>query len=82
MPIGEKLFEEDGQAMGFKIAKVHPVEGTTMEVSAASILRDSDDFRAVKSVLETDFRAVKSVLETEFDPQTQKVHTVGYEWKS
>ena len=30
MALGEKLFEESGNVQGFKVAKVHPVEGTTM----------------------------------------------------
>jgi hypothetical protein len=32
MALGEKLFEETGKVVGFKVTKVHPVEGTTMEV--------------------------------------------------
>jgi hypothetical protein len=30
MALGEKLFEESGNVQGFKVTKVHPVEGTTM----------------------------------------------------
>jgi hypothetical protein len=33
MALGEKLFEESGNLTGFKVTKVHPVEGGTMEVS-------------------------------------------------
>ena len=34
MALGEKLFEESGKVVGFKVTKVHPVEGMTMEVSS------------------------------------------------
>jgi len=34
--LGEKLFDEAGRILGFKITRVHPVEGTTMEISIAS----------------------------------------------
>jgi hypothetical protein len=33
MAFGEKLFEENGKVVGFKVTKVHPVEGMTMEIS-------------------------------------------------
>ena len=36
MALGEKLFEESGNVTGFKVTKVHPTEGVTMEVSFAS----------------------------------------------
>jgi len=36
MGSGDKLFDEAGRILGFKITKVHPVEGTTMEISFAS----------------------------------------------
>jgi hypothetical protein len=36
MALGEKLFEESGNLTGFKVTKVHPTEGVTMEVSFAS----------------------------------------------
>ena len=39
MALGEKLFEESGNVLGFKVTKVHPVEGTTMEVSFSSELK-------------------------------------------
>jgi hypothetical protein len=39
MALGEKLFEESGNVTGFKVTKVHPVEGVTMEVSFTSEIR-------------------------------------------
>ena len=39
MALGEKLFEESGNVVGFKVTRVHPVEGTTMEVSFNSELK-------------------------------------------
>jgi hypothetical protein len=33
MALGEKLFEESGNVTGFKVTKVHPIEGVTTEVS-------------------------------------------------
>jgi hypothetical protein len=30
MGLGEKLFEESGDITGFKVTKVHPVEGVTI----------------------------------------------------
>jgi hypothetical protein len=36
MALGEKLFEESGNVTGFKVTKVHPIEGVTMEVSFTS----------------------------------------------
>jgi len=50
MPIGEKLFEEDGQATSFKIVRVHPVEGTTTEVSAAFDLKGFGRFPSGKEM--------------------------------
>jgi hypothetical protein len=34
--LGEKLFEESGEITGFKITRVNPVDGVTMEVSSTS----------------------------------------------
>ncbi len=34
MVLGEKLFEESGEITGFKLTKVHPIEGVTTEVSS------------------------------------------------
>jgi hypothetical protein len=139
MPIGEKLFEEDGQATGFKILKVHPVEGTEMEISAAFDVKGYGRFPSGKEmgsgtlvhyphgITQAHFHGnlitpegdqilwwaqekgrfgedgkmrgvalvsfytssqkhawlnnLIALLETEFDPKTQKVKTVGYEWK-
>ncbi|HKU50314.1 MAG TPA: hypothetical protein VJP79_10210 [Nitrososphaera sp.] len=39
MVLGEKLFEETGKTINIKIVKVHPVEGTTMEVTFVSELK-------------------------------------------
>jgi len=39
MALGEKLFEESGNITSFKITRVHPIEGTTMEVSFTSEIR-------------------------------------------
>ena len=39
MALGEKLFEESGNVLGFKVTRVHPVEGTTMEVSFTSEIK-------------------------------------------
>jgi hypothetical protein len=50
MALGEKLFEESGNVLGFKVTKVHPVEGTTMEVSLASELKGFDKFPSGRNV--------------------------------
>jgi hypothetical protein len=34
MALGEKLFEESGDITGFKVTKVHPIEGVTIEAKA------------------------------------------------
>lgn len=39
MALGEKLFEESGEITGFKITKVHPIEGVTTEVSFTSEIK-------------------------------------------
>lgn len=36
MALGEKLFEESGNITGFKVTKVHPIEGVTIEASFTS----------------------------------------------
>lgn len=36
MPLGQKIFEESGKTVGFKVIKVHPIEGTEMEISFVS----------------------------------------------
>ena len=50
MALGEKLFEEKGQVAGFKITKVHPIEGTTIEVSAAIDLKGFGKFPSGKEM--------------------------------
>jgi hypothetical protein len=40
MALGEKLFEESGNITGFKVTKVHLIEGVTMEVSFTTDLRE------------------------------------------
>ncbi|HVX01887.1 MAG TPA: hypothetical protein VHA09_01915 [Nitrososphaera sp.] len=50
MALGEKLFEETGQAMHFRIIKVHPTEGTTMEVSFTSDLKGFGNFPSGKNM--------------------------------
>jgi hypothetical protein len=37
MVLGQKLFEEVGKISGFKVAKVHPLEGVTTEISHSDI---------------------------------------------
>ena len=44
MALGEKLFEESGKVVGFKVTRVHPVEGTTMEVSFTSEIKGFGKF--------------------------------------
>lgn len=39
MVLGEKLFEESGRITGFKVTKVHPIEGLTTEVSFTSDIK-------------------------------------------
>lgn len=39
MALGQKLFEEVGKISGFKVAKVHPLEGVTIEISFTSDIK-------------------------------------------
>lgn len=39
MVLGEKLFEENGNIIGVKVVKVHPIEGVTTDVSFTSEIR-------------------------------------------
>jgi hypothetical protein len=39
MALGEKLFQESGEITGFRITKVHPIEGVTTEVSCTSEIK-------------------------------------------
>jgi hypothetical protein len=50
MALGEKLFEESGNVTGFKVTKVHPIEGVTMEVSFTSEIRGIGRFPSGKNV--------------------------------
>ena len=50
MALGEKLFEENGNVTGFKVTKVHPVEGVTMEVSFTSEIRGIGRFPSGKNL--------------------------------
>ncbi len=50
MALGEKLFEESGNVTGFKVTKVHPVEGVTMEVSFTSEIRGIGRFPSGKNL--------------------------------
>ncbi len=50
MALGEKLFEESGNVTGFKVTKVHPVEGVTMEVSFASEISGIGRFPSGKNI--------------------------------
>jgi hypothetical protein len=50
MALGEKLFEESGKVVGFKVTKVHPVEGTTMEASFTSEIKGFGKFPSGRNV--------------------------------
>ena len=50
MVLGEKLFEESGNVVGFKVTKVHLVEGVTMEVSFTSEIRGAGRFPSGKNL--------------------------------
>ena len=50
MALGEKLFEESGDITGFKVTKVHPTEGVTMEVSFTSEIRGIGRFPSGKNI--------------------------------
>jgi hypothetical protein len=39
MALGQKLFEEVGKISGLKVAKVHPLEGVTTEISFTSDIK-------------------------------------------
>lgn len=49
MALGEKLFEETGKVTAFRVTKVHPVEGTTMEVSFVSDIKGIGRFPSGKN---------------------------------
>jgi hypothetical protein len=50
MALGEKLLEESGKVVGFKVTKVHPVEGTTMEASFTSEIKGFGKFPSGRNV--------------------------------
>jgi hypothetical protein len=50
MALGEKLFEESGNVTAFKVTKVHPIEGVTMEVSFTSEIRGIGRFPSGKNL--------------------------------
>jgi hypothetical protein len=50
MTLGEKLFEESGNVTGFKVTRVHPIEGVTMEVSFTSEIRGMGRFPSGKNL--------------------------------
>ena len=50
MALGEKLFEESGDIIGFKVTKVHPIEGVTMEVSFTSEIKGIGRFPSGKNI--------------------------------
>ncbi len=50
MALGEKLFEESGNVTGFKVTRVHPIEGVTMEVSFTSEITGSGRFPSGKNL--------------------------------
>ena len=49
MALGEKIFEGTGNVVAFRITKVHPVEGTTMEVSFVEDLKGIGKFPSGKN---------------------------------
>jgi hypothetical protein len=50
MALGGKLFEESGKVVGFKVTRVHPVEGTTMEVSFTSEIKGFGKFPSGRNI--------------------------------
>jgi hypothetical protein len=50
MALGEKLFEESGNITGFKVTRVHPIEGVTIEASFASEIRGMGRFPSGKNL--------------------------------
>jgi hypothetical protein len=50
MALGEKLFEESGNVTGFKVTRVHPIEGVTTEVSFTSEIRGIGRFPSGKNL--------------------------------
>jgi hypothetical protein len=50
MALGEKLFEERGNVTGFKVTKVHPVEGVAMDVSFTSEIKGIGRFPSGRNI--------------------------------
>lgn len=50
MALGQKLFEEAGKITGFKVVKVHPLEGVTTELSFTSDIKGSGRFPSGKNL--------------------------------
>jgi hypothetical protein len=50
MALGEKLWQESGNVRGFKVTRVHPIEGVTMEVSFTSEIRGIGRFPSGKNL--------------------------------
>jgi hypothetical protein len=50
MTLGEKLFEESGNVRGFKVTKVHPIEGVAMDVSFTSEIKGIGRFPSGKNL--------------------------------
>ncbi|HEX2471969.1 MAG TPA: hypothetical protein VHJ59_04400 [Nitrososphaera sp.] len=50
MALGEKLFEESGKIVSFKVTRVHPIEGTTTEVSYTSEVKGFGKFPSCRDV--------------------------------
>jgi hypothetical protein len=50
MALKEKVFEESGKITGFKVIKVHPIEGVTTEVSFTSDIRGIGRFPSGKNL--------------------------------
>jgi hypothetical protein len=50
MALGGKLFEESGEITGFRITKVHPIEGVTTEVSFTSEIKGEGRYPSGQSL--------------------------------
>ena len=50
MALGKKHFEERGKVVGFKVTKVHPVEGMTLEVSFTSEIKGIGKFPNCRNI--------------------------------